>query len=87
MSFYENKALLFARGIDTIGGVPRAFRMAAEAAGDVAIPFKKFVLKNGLTLIVHEDHKAPIVASTSGITSARRTSSRARPGSPTCSSI
>ena len=26
------------------------------------IPFKKFVLKNGLTLIVHEDHKAPIVA-------------------------
>jgi zinc protease len=28
----------------------------------VDIPFKKFVLKNGLTLIVHEDHKAPIVA-------------------------
>jgi zinc protease len=34
------------------------------AASDVAIdiPFKKFVLTNGLTLIVHEDHKAPIVA-------------------------
>lgn len=29
---------------------------------EVNIPFKKFVLKNGLTLIVHEDHKAPIVA-------------------------
>jgi zinc protease len=26
------------------------------------IPYKKFVLQNGLTLIVHEDHKAPIVA-------------------------
>ena len=26
------------------------------------IPFQKFVLTNGLTLIVHEDHKAPIVA-------------------------
>jgi zinc protease len=26
------------------------------------IPFEKFVLKNGLTLIVHEDRKAPIVA-------------------------
>ena len=26
------------------------------------IPFEKFVLGNGLTLIVHEDHKAPIVA-------------------------
>jgi len=29
---------------------------------DVDIPFKKYVLDNGLTLIVHEDHKAPIVA-------------------------
>jgi zinc protease len=28
----------------------------------VDIPFQKFVLSNGLTLIVHEDHKAPIVA-------------------------
>lgn len=29
---------------------------------NVDIPYKKFVLNNGLTLIVHEDHKAPIVA-------------------------
>ncbi len=29
---------------------------------DLDIPFEKFVLDNGLTLIVHEDHKAPIVA-------------------------
>jgi zinc protease len=28
----------------------------------IEIPYKKFVLPNGLTLIVHEDHKAPIVA-------------------------
>src|SRR5579872_3778541 len=37
---------------------------SAEAVPDVKIniPYKKFVLKNGLTLIVHEDHKAPIVA-------------------------
>ena len=28
----------------------------------IDIPFQKFVLPNGLTLIVHEDHKAPIVA-------------------------
>jgi zinc protease len=26
------------------------------------IPYTKFVLPNGLTLLVHEDHKAPIVA-------------------------
>ncbi len=29
---------------------------------DVDIPFTRYVLDNGLTLIVHEDHKAPIVA-------------------------
>ncbi len=28
----------------------------------IDIPFKRFVLENGMTLIVHEDHKAPIVA-------------------------
>ena len=31
-------------------------------AQEIAIPYEKFVLDNGLTLIVHEDHKAPIVA-------------------------
>jgi zinc protease len=35
---------------------------AALFAQDLDIPFKKFVLENGLTLIVHEDHKAPIAA-------------------------
>jgi len=28
----------------------------------VDIPYEKFVLANGLTLVVHEDHKAPVVA-------------------------
>src|ERR1700751_5397912 len=39
--------------------------LAAEKTGaamDIDIPYQKFVLTNGLTLIVHEDHKAPIVA-------------------------
>lgn len=34
----------------------------AQDSGIPEIPYKKFVLKNGLTLLVHEDHKAPIVA-------------------------
>ena len=34
----------------------------APAAGLPEIPFEKFVLSNGLTVIVHEDHKVPIVA-------------------------
>ncbi len=35
---------------------------AAQAQQEIDIPYQKFVLDNGLTLIVHEDHKAPIVA-------------------------
>jgi zinc protease len=35
---------------------------AAAAAPRFNIPYEKFVLSNGLTVIVHEDHKAPIVA-------------------------
>ena len=31
-------------------------------AASVEIPYQRFVLANGLTLIVHEDRKAPIVA-------------------------
>jgi zinc protease len=31
-------------------------------AQEIEIPYEKFVLDNGLTLIVHEDRKAPIVA-------------------------
>lgn len=31
-------------------------------AQTIDIPYKKFVLGNGLTVIIHEDHKAPIVA-------------------------
>jgi len=34
----------------------------SAAADKIDIPYQKFVLDNGLTLIVHEDHKAPIVA-------------------------
>src|SRR5437763_5814361 len=56
-----------------MGGLPMRFRAvvlifvcALAACGlfaqEVDIPFKEFTLDNGLTLIVHEDHKAPIVA-------------------------
>jgi zinc protease len=35
---------------------------AAPSVPRVDIPYQQFILPNGLTLIVHEDHKAPIVA-------------------------
>ncbi|MBA4148181.1 MAG: insulinase family protein [Verrucomicrobia bacterium] len=34
----------------------------ADLSKDIEISYKKFVLKNGLTLVVHEDNKSPIVA-------------------------
>ena len=37
-------------------------RCAEVVLPDVDVPFTKFVLSNGLTLIVHEDHAAPLVA-------------------------
>jgi zinc protease len=37
-----------------------AGRLGAQST--VEIPYQRFVLPNGLTLLVHEDHKAPIIA-------------------------
>jgi zinc protease len=44
---------------------PKTTARSAAVAPQIPIPdikYTKFVLKNGLTLLVHEDHKAPIVA-------------------------
>ncbi|HWG54791.1 MAG TPA: pitrilysin family protein [Gemmatimonadaceae bacterium] len=44
---------------------PAAPATSAQRASDSPIPdipFTKFVLENGLTVLVHEDHKAPVVA-------------------------
>ena len=45
-------------------GLATFFPVAAQSVStpEVDIPFEKFVLDNGLTVLVHEDHKAPIVA-------------------------
>ncbi len=43
-------------------GAAAATKPAAATLPAVDIPYTKFVLDNGLTLIVHEDHKAPVVA-------------------------
>ena len=45
-----------------LGIQPSARAVDADALADIDIPFQKYLLPNGLTLIVHEDHKAPIVA-------------------------
>jgi len=69
MNQLRSKSVLVALLLALALLAPAAARVAAEDASDAAaataeidIPYKKFVLKNGLTLIVHEDRKAPIVA-------------------------
>ncbi len=40
-----------------------SYSQSQSAMSDkVDIPYKKFVLDNGLTVLIHEDHKAPVVA-------------------------
>src|SRR5258708_16165646 len=39
-------------------------RVRVAVAAPITITYQRFILKNGLTLLVHEDHKAPIVAVT-----------------------
>jgi len=52
----KQNALCFAIGMFL------AFTARNTFAQDIRIPYEKFVLPNGLTVLVHEDHKAPIVA-------------------------
>ena len=59
-------ALLGASALQSAGAAEAAKPAATKSAkSDIAIPnipYTKFVLKNGLTLLVHEDHKTPVVA-------------------------
>ena len=59
------KALRVCAALFLLAATTAAAIAAAPAAAPlpaVDIPYTKFVLDNGLTLIAHEDHKAPVVA-------------------------
>jgi zinc protease len=49
-------------GLAVLSLAPATAAQQASPPAPVDIPYQRFVLPNGLTLIVHEDHKAPIVA-------------------------
>src|SRR6202142_310971 len=44
------------------GSAQTSSAQTAAPTKEIDIPYERFVLNNGLTVIVHEDHKAPIVA-------------------------
>ena len=65
-TFIRSSILAASLALIAAGGLAQA-APAVQPAGkiDIAIPdvpYTKFVLKNGLTLLVHEDRKAPVVA-------------------------
>jgi len=39
---------------------PKLLQTVAKVGKEIVIPYKKYVLANGLTIVVHEDHSDPI---------------------------
>ena len=61
-------ALLIAGALTLAGGMPLAYATVESTATAVStqqipeLAYTRFTLPNGLTVVVHEDHKAPVVA-------------------------
>ncbi|TLY53427.1 MAG: insulinase family protein [Gammaproteobacteria bacterium] len=57
-------ALMLSLGTGALAAAdaPATSKAADMSATPIDIPFEKFQLDNGLTVVVHEDHKAPVVA-------------------------
>jgi zinc protease len=53
---------LFVTGLTACVIAQNKSELKSDDTKGVEIPYERFVLDNGLTVIVHEDHKAPIVA-------------------------
>ena len=59
---YRRFLTILCLGLMLAAATAQADKPRAEAPPAVDIPYTRFTLQNGLTVIVHEDHKAPIVA-------------------------
>src|SRR5215475_203612 len=42
-------------------GQARLVEKVSKNGNDIVIPYEKYVLPNGLTLIIHEDHSDPVI--------------------------
>lgn len=43
-----------------VSNAPKLLQTVAKVGKEIVIPYKKYVLPNGLTIVVHEDHSDPI---------------------------
>jgi len=59
---YSMRSLSGFRVLSSVALLLAASGMTAATAAETLIPYEKFILDNGLTVIVHTDRKAPIVA-------------------------
>ncbi|MEO7923389.1 MAG: pitrilysin family protein [Chitinophagaceae bacterium] len=60
----KQKFLLLALGlglISLVNGQAKLVEKVTKKGTEIVIPYEKYVLPNGLTLIVHEDHSDPVV--------------------------
>lgn len=46
---------------NSTSGAPKLLETVAKKGGELVIPYKKYQLANGMTLVVHEDHSDPVV--------------------------
>src|SRR5512132_2063744 len=61
--FFRHGVLTLALATVLGGGLAAGVADARPTTGtSIAIPSQRFVLPNGLTVLVHEDHKAPVVS-------------------------
>ena len=44
-----------------LNGAPKLLETVTKVGNEMVLPYKKYVLANGLTIVVHEDHSDPIV--------------------------
>ncbi len=44
-----------------VNGQTKLVEKVTKQGSEIVIPYEKYVLPNGLTLIVHEDHSDPVV--------------------------
>lgn len=56
------KILSFILFLSMSGIFSLSWAQGTNVSSEIKIPYQKFVLDNGLTVIIHEDHKAPVVA-------------------------
>lgn len=46
--------------VKPVSNAPKLLQTVAKVGKEIVIPYKKYVLSNGLTIVVHEDHSDPI---------------------------